>query len=89
MFVAVDCASKFAPVELHDKSTRDIATLLLAYLNEKVPFAIHTILSDKGIEFADPRQPTVLPTQIKSAIRKFLLQFLYAVSFLNCESSVS
>lgn len=52
LFVAIDRTSKFAYAELHDKSTRVIAKEFLERLIEAVPYKIHTILTDNGIQFA-------------------------------------
>lgn len=52
MFVAIDRTSKFAYVELHPRATRLIARDFLSSLVDAVPYAIHTILTDNGIQFA-------------------------------------
>ncbi|MCB9985552.1 MAG: IS481 family transposase [Micavibrio sp.] len=52
LFVAIDRISKFAYVELHGKSTRMIAREFLENLIKAVPYKIHTILTDNGIQFA-------------------------------------
>jgi transposase InsO family protein len=54
LFVAIDRTSKFAYAELHDKATRRTAANFLHSLVEAVPYKIHTILTDNGIQFADP-----------------------------------
>lgn len=54
LFVAIDRTSKFAYAELHDKSTRRVAANFLHNLVAAVPYKIHTILTDNGIQFADP-----------------------------------
>ena len=59
MFVAVDRTSKYAYVELHEKATREVATQFLEKLIEKVPFTIHTVLTDNGGQFTNPRNPKV------------------------------
>jgi transposase InsO family protein len=51
LFVAIDRTSKFAYVELHNKATRMIAAQMLANLVEAVPYTIHTVLTDNGIQF--------------------------------------
>jgi len=50
--VAIDRTSKFAYAELHPRATRLIARDFLSSLLEVVPYAIHTILTDNGIQFA-------------------------------------
>jgi transposase InsO family protein len=52
LFVAIDRTSKFAYAELHPRATRLIARDFLSSLVEVVPYAIHTILTDNGIQFA-------------------------------------
>lgn len=52
LFVAIDRTSKFAYAELHPKATRLIARDFLANLMAAVPYAIHTVLTDNGIQFA-------------------------------------
>ena len=66
MFVAIDCPSKYAYVELHDKSTREIAVLFLEHLIEKIPFTVHTVLTDNGSLFTDPRNSKVYKEETKS-----------------------
>lgn len=52
LFVAIDRTSKFAYAELHPKATRMIAKDFLSNLVTAVPYTIHTILTDNGIQFA-------------------------------------
>ena len=59
MFVAVDRTSKYAYVELNEKATRETAAQFLENLIENVPFTIHTVLTDKGSQFTNPRSPKV------------------------------
>jgi len=51
MFVAVDRTSKFAYAELHPRATRTIAKDFLDNLIKAVPYKIHTVLTDNGIQF--------------------------------------
>jgi hypothetical protein len=51
MFVAVDRTSKFAFAELHPRATRTIANGFLDNLIKAVPYKIHTVLTDNGIQF--------------------------------------
>ena len=55
MFVTVDRTSKYAYVELHKKATRENATQFLEKLIKNVPFTIHTVLTDNGGQFTNPR----------------------------------
>lgn len=54
MFVAIDRTSKFVFIELHDRATRAIASQLLRNLVEAVPYQIHTVLTDNGVQFCHP-----------------------------------
>ncbi len=51
LFVAIDRTSKFAYAELHHEATRSISAQVLANLIEAVPYRIHTVLTDNGIQF--------------------------------------
>ena len=53
LFVAIDRTSKFAVTQLVDKADRQTAWEFLEYLLEAVPYKIHTILTDNGIQFAE------------------------------------
>jgi IS30 family transposase len=53
LFVAIDRTSKFAFVELHERMTRPIAVEFLRHLMATVPYKIHTLLTDNGIQFAN------------------------------------
>ena len=53
LYVAIDRTSKFAFVRLTDKATTVTATAFLDSLVEAVPYIIHTVLTDNGIQFAD------------------------------------
>lgn len=52
LFVAIDRTSKFAYVELHERATRLIAKAFLERVIKAVPYKIHTVLTDNGIQFA-------------------------------------
>ncbi len=51
LFVAIDRTSKFAFVQLVDKATRVTASAFLEALIAAVPYRIHTVLTDNGIQF--------------------------------------
>jgi transposase-like protein len=53
LFVAIDRTSKYVYVEVHAQATRLIAVEFLRHLIEHVPYRIHTILTDNGIQFAN------------------------------------
>ena len=51
LFVAIDRTSKFAVAQLVEKSNRKTAWEFLEAVLEAVPYKIHTILTDNGIQF--------------------------------------
>ena len=51
LLVAVDRASKFAFAQLHAQVTRRVAADFLRALAATVPYKIHTVLTDNGIDF--------------------------------------
>jgi IS30 family transposase len=53
LFVGIDRTSKFAFVQLHEKADRATAVAFLEALIDAVPYRLHTILTDNGIQFAD------------------------------------
>jgi len=53
LFVAIDRTSKFAFVQLHGQADRPTAVAFLEALLQTVPYRLHTILTDNGIQFAD------------------------------------
>jgi len=53
LFVAIDRTSKFAFAKLFDKANMAMATAFLEELIAAVPYVIHTVLTDNGIQFAD------------------------------------
>src|SRR3954454_2263150 len=57
LFVAIDRTSKFAFVQLAGKANRVTASAFLVALVKAVPYKIHTVLTDNGIQFRlPPRQ---------------------------------
>jgi hypothetical protein len=53
LFVAIDRASKLAFAELHEDATRATACAFLRRLIAAVPYRIHTVLTDNGIQFTN------------------------------------
>ena len=53
LFVAIDRTSKFAFTELHSKAGKMAAAQFLRNLVEAVPYSIHTVLTDNGIQFTN------------------------------------
>ena len=58
LFVAIDRTSKFAYVELHEKAGKMVAAQFLRNLIAAVPYKLHTILTDNGIQFTNRKQDT-------------------------------
>jgi transposase InsO family protein len=53
LFVAIDRTSKFSVARLVDKANRKTAWEFLETVLEAVPYNIHTILTDNGIQFSE------------------------------------
>jgi transposase InsO family protein len=53
LFVGIDRTSKYAFVQLHEQADRPTAVVFLEALIAAVPYRLHTILTDNGIQFAD------------------------------------
>lgn len=56
LFVAIDRTSKFAYAELHEKYGKMEAAQFLRNLLIAVPYKIHTILTDNGIQFTNRKK---------------------------------
>ena len=54
LFVAIDRTSKFAFAQLVEKANRVSASAFLVALIKAVPYKIHTVLTDNGIQFRLP-----------------------------------
>jgi transposase InsO family protein len=64
LFVAIDRTSKLAYVELHQKAGKMAAAQFLRNLIAAVPYAIHTILTDNGVQFTNREQHCLAGTHI-------------------------
>ncbi len=53
LYVAIDRTSKFAFVQLVERATTKTASDFLEALVAAVPYEVHTVLTDNGIQFAD------------------------------------
>ncbi|MGO4340024.1 IS481 family transposase [Labrys sp. KB_33_2] len=62
LFVAIDRTSKFAFVQLVEKANRVTASAFLVALIAAVPYRIHTVLTDNGIQFRFPPRYADGPT---------------------------
>lgn len=56
LFVAIDRTSKFAYLELHPRAGKMEAAQFLRRLAQALPYAIHTVLTDNGIQFTNRKQ---------------------------------
>ncbi|WP_395696645.1 IS481 family transposase [Methylocella sp.] len=70
LFVAIDRTSKFAFVELHAKATARIAADFLRALIDAAPYKIHTVLTDNGVHFTDPKGGAWSPAEIRAMIAR-------------------
>src|ERR1700690_3692804 len=70
LLVAIDRTSKFAFVELHEKATTSVAADFLRHLVAAVPYKIHTVLTDNGTHFTDPRGETWTPAEIRDLMER-------------------
>jgi len=62
LFVAIDRTSKFAFAQLVESATRVTASAFLEALVAAVPYRIHTVLTDNGIQFRLPPRYANGPT---------------------------
>src|SRR5271168_2791699 len=70
LFVAIDRTSKFAFTELHEKATTAVSRDFLLRLIAAVPYKIHTVLTDNGLHFTDPRGESWTAAEIKELIAR-------------------
>src|ERR1700704_2827618 len=70
LFVAIDRTSKFAFTELHEKATRRVAADFLLHLINAVPYKIHTVLTDNGTHFTDPKGGSWSVADIKGMLER-------------------
>jgi transposase InsO family protein len=81
LFVAIDRTSKFAFTELHTKATRRTAADFLRALIKAVPYKIHTVLTDNGTHFTDPKGETWSPAEIRQMIERNELFWAHAFEY--------
>lgn len=62
LYVAIDRTSKFAFVQLVKQADRSSASAFLVALIKAVPYKIHTILTDNGVQFTFPPRYAHGPT---------------------------
>jgi transposase InsO family protein len=56
LFVAIERACKFAYAELHPEASKTVAAQFLRHLIAAVPYKIHTLLTDNGIQFTNRKR---------------------------------
>lgn len=56
LFVAIDRTSKFVYVELHERAGKMVAAQFLRNFIAILPYRIHTILTDNGVQFTNRKQ---------------------------------
>jgi transposase InsO family protein len=56
LFVAIDRACKFAYAELHADANKLVAAQFLRNLIAAIPYKIHTVLTDNGIQFTNRKR---------------------------------
>jgi Integrase core domain len=56
LFVAIDRTCKFAYAELHEEANKIVAAQFLRNLMATVPYKIHTVLTDNGIQFTNRKR---------------------------------
>ena len=56
LFVAIDRTSKFVYVELHERAGKMVAAQFLRNFIGILPYRTHTILTDNGVQFTNPKQ---------------------------------
>jgi hypothetical protein len=56
LFVAIDRTSKFAYVALHPKAEKRVAAAFLRNLIAAVPYQLHIVLTDNGIQFTNHKR---------------------------------
>lgn len=68
MLVAIDRTSKYAFAELHERVTRRVAADFLRRLIEVVPYKIHTVLTDNGTHFTDPKGDSWTAAEVRQLL---------------------
>ena len=70
MLVVVDRTSKLAFAELHERITRRDAGNRLRRLIDTVPYTIHTVLTDNGTHFTDPKGDSWMAAEVRQSHRR-------------------
>ena len=88
LLVAIDRTSKFAFVELHEKVTRRVAGNFLRALIAAVPYRVHTVLTDNGTHFTEPRGNAWTPGEIKEMLARKQLFRAHAFELACAQNDV-
>jgi transposase InsO family protein len=56
LFVAIDRPCKFADAKLHEEANKAVAAQFLRHLIAAIPYKIHTVLTDHGIQFTNRKR---------------------------------
>jgi hypothetical protein len=56
--------------ELHEKATRRVAADFLLHLIKAVPYKVHTVLTDNGTHFTDPKGESWSVPDIKAMLER-------------------
>src|SRR5919205_37417 len=89
LLVAIDRTSKFAFVELHEKVTRRVAGNFLRALIAAVPYRVHTVLTDNGTHFTEPRGNPWTPGEIKEMLARKQLFRAHAFELACAQNDVA
>ena len=88
MFVAIDRASKFAFVELHDRATRRNASEFLRRLLKAVPYKVHTVLTDNGVQFTTPGNVASATKDIRDALDRGELVWAHGFELVCAQNDI-
>lgn len=88
MFVAIDRASKFAFVELHDRATRRNASEFLRRLIKAVPYKVHTVLTDNGVQFTTPGNVASAARDIRDALDRGELVWAHGFELVCAQNDI-
>ena len=70
LYVAIDRTSKFSYAELHKSPTKLISAVFLRQLIKAVPYKIHKVLTDNGVQFTNHAHHKNALTQIFERVCK-------------------
>lgn len=88
LFVAIDRTSKFAFVELHEKATTRVSGDFLRHLIQAVPYTIHTVLTDNGIQFTTPGAGGSAVPEIRQAMANGELLRAHAFEYACAQNGI-